>query len=134
MPRIWILVKYVGPRVLEWAKEIVDYLEMGKLPEEAEVARKIRKKVSRFVKISEALYAKGFTTPLLRCISPEEAHYVLTETPKGVCGNHSNGKALERKALRAGYYWLNTLKDAKQFARRCTQCQVYAPIPHCPPE
>lgn len=34
------------------------------------------------------LYKRGFSFPLLRCLDLEEAHYVMHEVHKGVCGNH----------------------------------------------
>lgn len=62
----------VGTRMPKWAIEIENYLEIGKLPE-MKGARKIKRKAAQFVKIGGVLYKKGFTIPLLGCISPKEA-------------------------------------------------------------
>lgn len=47
------------------------------------------------------------------CISVEEAQYVLAELHERICGDHSEGKLLAGKVMRAGYYWSHALQDAK---------------------
>lgn len=37
---------------------------------------------------------------------------------KGICRNHSGGKALVAKVMRVAYYWLNALKDDKEFVKK----------------
>ncbi|XP_042944500.1 uncharacterized protein LOC122278373 [Carya illinoinensis] len=62
------------------------------------------------------------------------AQYVLPEIYEGICGNHSGGRTLARKAVWAGYCWPNALRDEWEFAKRCAKCQTYAPILHAPLE
>ena len=50
------------------------------------------------------LFRKGVSTPLLKCIGPEDVGYVLAEIHEGSCGYHIGAKSLARKALRAGYF------------------------------
>lgn len=52
---------------------VVEYLNERKLPEAKEEVRKIRRKVAKFLLIDGILYKKGFSTPLLKCISTQKA-------------------------------------------------------------
>uniref|UniRef100_A0A2N9FVX8 Integrase catalytic domain-containing protein n=1 Tax=Fagus sylvatica TaxID=28930 RepID=A0A2N9FVX8_FAGSY len=76
----------------------------------------------------------GQTSVKLRCLSPEEANYVIREVHEGICGNHSGARALAHKLTRAGYYWPSLLHDATQYVKTCDKCQRFANIPRAPPE
>ena len=84
---------------------IVLYLKQGQLPEDNAEARKIQIKVACFIIIDDELYRQGYSLPYLRCANSEEANYVLREINKGVYENHTEGRSLAGKVLRAGYYW-----------------------------
>ena len=88
-----------------WMTPIVSYLKDGKLPEGKDKARKLRVRAARYVLIDEVLYKRGFFQPYLRCLTPDEANYVLREIHEGACGNHSGARSLIHKVVRAGYYW-----------------------------
>uniref|UniRef100_A0A2N9F125 Integrase catalytic domain-containing protein n=1 Tax=Fagus sylvatica TaxID=28930 RepID=A0A2N9F125_FAGSY len=75
------------------------------------------------------LYKMGFSRPHLRCLSPEEANYVIREVHEGVCGNHSGARSLAHKLTRAGYYWPSLLHDATQFVKACDKCQALRQCP-----
>ncbi|XP_014500457.1 uncharacterized protein LOC106761415 [Vigna radiata var. radiata] len=62
------------------------------------------------------LYWRGYTTPLLKCLSDEEAKYVMQELHHGVCGSHSGKRMLRAKILRAGFYWPSMEQDCAAFA------------------
>ncbi|XP_042942589.1 uncharacterized protein LOC122276744 [Carya illinoinensis] len=134
VPAVGLEVGVLGSSTPDWASSIVEYLDGGKLPEAREDARKVKKRTDRFLLIDEILYKRGFSVPLLICISVQEVQYLLAEIHEGICGNHSGGRTLARKAVRAGYYWPNALRDVREFAKRCAKCQTYAPIPHAHPE
>ena len=87
-----------------WTTTIASYLKDGILPNEKEVARKLKVQAARFVLIKDVLYKKGFSHPYLRCLGNEEADYVMREIHKGICGNHSGSRSLVHKLVRAGYY------------------------------
>ncbi|XP_057811660.1 uncharacterized protein LOC131025897 [Salvia miltiorrhiza] len=72
------------------------------------------------------LYKRSFTHPLLECLSPEEAHFVLRKVHQGYCGNDARYKDLMRKIVRAGFYWPTLAEDAKQFVKKCEIFQKYA--------
>ena len=88
-----------------WMTPIISYLKDGKLPEGKDEAKKLRVKAARYVFINEVLYKRGFSQPYLRCLTPDEANYVLKEIHEGACGNHSGARSLIHKVVRAGYYW-----------------------------
>jgi hypothetical protein len=98
--------------VSDWRKEIVDYLQNGALPSEKKSAMQLRMKAGRFTMVNGTLYKRGFTLPLLKCISPEEGNYILREIHEGICGNHYGARVLAHKAIRVGFYWPNMNKDS----------------------
>ena len=78
---------------------IIAYLKYGKLPEGKEKAKWLRIKSARYIVINEVLYKKGFSQPYLRCLTPDEANYVLREVHERACGNHSGARALVYKVV-----------------------------------
>ncbi|XP_020421233.1 uncharacterized protein LOC109949580 [Prunus persica] len=72
--------------------------------------------------------------PYLRCLTPEEGHYVLREIHEGICGNHSGARSLAHKAIRQGYFWPSLHTDAQEFTQKCDKCQRFANIPQLPAE
>ncbi|KAI5327751.1 hypothetical protein L3X38_027147 [Prunus dulcis] len=54
-----------------------------------------------------------FFLPYLRCLTPEEGHYVLREIHEGICGNHSGARSVAHKAIRQGYFWPSLHIDAQ---------------------
>ena len=71
-----------------WMDPIWEYLIEGLLPNDLNEASKLKSRSVRFTIHQEALYKRGFFTPILKCIAGEDADYVLREVHEGVCGNH----------------------------------------------
>jgi hypothetical protein len=63
--------------VLNWRRELIDYLENGTLPSKRKSAIKLRMKAEGFTMVNGTLYKRGFTLSLLKCVSPEEGNYIL---------------------------------------------------------
>jgi hypothetical protein len=91
-------------------------------------------KAGRFTMVNETLYKRGFTLPLLKCVSRKEGNYILREIHEGICGNHSGARVLAHKAVRAGFYWPNMSKDSTIIVRNCDKCQRFANVTKQPPE
>ncbi|XP_014493263.1 uncharacterized protein LOC106755592 [Vigna radiata var. radiata] len=91
------------------------------------------RRLARYVTIGGDLYRRGFSVPLLKCVSPDQAAYVLNELHNGICGLHTRARTLRARALRAGYYWPTMENDAKAFTAKCERCQAHANIPHASP-
>ena len=49
--------------------------------------------------IRDVLYKIGFSCPYLRCLSHEEADYIMREVYEGICGNHSRVRLLVHKLI-----------------------------------
>ena len=105
-----------------WMTPIRAYIQKGKLPDNPLEARKLRIRASKFTILQDILYKKGYSLPLLRCLSPEEANYALREIHEGICGNHSGGRSLANKALRQVYFWATMVRDAQEFTKKCDKC------------
>ena len=62
-----------------WTMPLISYLRTSVLPNEKDAVRKLKVRASRFVLIKDVLYEKGFSRPFLRCLSHDEADYVMRE-------------------------------------------------------
>lgn len=102
-----------------WQKPYMSYLQQEILPSDPWEAKSLKAKAFRYSLIDDTLYRKGFHDPLLKCLSPAEAEYAMTEVHEGMCGDHMGGKALAHKILRMGYYWPTPFKDAIDYTRKC---------------
>ena len=66
---------------------IVSFLQDGHLPQDANEARKIRKKVARFTILNDVLYKRGFSMPYLKCVDDDdEASTFWRKSIKGFMG------------------------------------------------
>ena len=74
-----------------WMDPIITYLRNGKLPEGKNEAHILRLKVARYILYDDKLYRRDCSMPLLKCIPPTEAEYVINEIHEGICGNHARG-------------------------------------------
>jgi hypothetical protein len=63
--------------VSDWRSEIIKYLENGFLRSEKKSIMQLRMKAGRFTMVNGMLYKRGFTLPLLKCVSPEEGNFIL---------------------------------------------------------
>lgn len=78
---------------------------------------------SEYIMNEGTLYKRGIFTPLLRCLTKEEAGYTLQEVHEGIGEQHLGAYTLSKKNLRASYFWLNTVQDARKYVKKCFQCQ-----------
>ncbi|XP_016185156.1 uncharacterized protein LOC107626768 [Arachis ipaensis] len=115
-----------------WMDPITDFLESGKLPDDDKTAKTLRKEAAKYATIQGQLFRKGLSQPLLKCLHPDQANYVLKEVHERCCSHHIGGKALARKLIRAGYYWPSMMKDSKEFVRKCVKCQENTNFPKAP--
>ena len=123
---------------LGWREPIIEYLTNQILPADKAEAQKLQHRATRYRIINGKLYKdaysknEAFLSPLLRCLGPEEAEIVLREIHEGDCGNHSGGRSLAQKVLTQGYYWPRLHIQAKEYVKKCRQCQLHAPSSHQP--
>ncbi|KAM6543284.1 hypothetical protein CsatB_007731 [Cannabis sativa] len=86
-----------------WMTPIATYLNTGELPNNGNEAQKMRRKAARHIIVEGVMYRRGFSMPLLRCVTQEEAVRLLSEVHDGFCGNHAAGQSLSKKILRLPY-------------------------------
>ena len=62
-----------------WTTPLIAYLRSGILPDGKDAVRKMKVQASRFILIRDVLYKRGFSRPYLRCLSRDEAEYMMKE-------------------------------------------------------
>ena len=83
-----------------WMTLIVSFLQDGHLLQDADEARKIKKRAARFTILNDTLYKRGFSMPYLKCVNEDEAKYILEEIHEGICGDHASPRSLVSKVIR----------------------------------
>ena len=111
---------------------IIKCLEEGVWPEDANEARSLRMKIPHYMMEDGVLFKKSYLCPMLRCVGPLQANYIIREVDEGICGMHSRPRSVVAKLMRRGYYWPTMHKDAWDEIRKCDSCQIHAPIPKQP--
>ena len=82
---------------------IVQYINMGELPNERNKAHKIQIQLARFSLISEQLFKRSLDGSYLECLNTEQGQYVLVELHEGICSNHPGGITLAHSAHTQGF-------------------------------
>ncbi|XP_017416537.1 uncharacterized protein LOC108327331 [Vigna angularis] len=116
----------------DWRRSIREL--MMKQEQGENVSTTDSKRIAHFLCIGDDLYKRGYTTPLLKCLSAEEADYVLLELHNGICGLHSRKRTLRARILRAPYYWLTIDHHCETFVKKCISCQAHDNNFRVPPE
>ena len=89
---------------LSWMDPIIQYLSKDVLLEDKSEAEKIRRKTPQFwLSEDQKLYKRSFSGPYLLCIHP---------------------------AITQGYWWPNMQNKTLKYAKKCDQCQRFAPNTH----
>ena len=115
-----------------WMTPIKNYILHGTLPEKPKDRRKLLRKSRLYLVQDGHLYRRGYSTPLLRCVTKEESKAILAELHEGDCGGHVGGQTLAKKVLRYGYFWPDVNFDSMTFTKKCDRCQKFAKIPRAP--
>jgi hypothetical protein len=115
-----------------WISEIQDYLKENILPEDHVSVEHIVRLAKCYTVVEGDLYRRGANGILMRCITQEEGHALLTEIHGGQCGSHSSSRTLVGKAFRHGFYWPTALQDAAELVKSCKACQFHAKHIHTP--
>ncbi|KAL5569007.1 hypothetical protein UlMin_025582 [Ulmus minor] len=72
-----------------WMTPIIGYLLRGELPRDKVEARTLRMRAARYTYLAGQLYKRGYSNPLLKCITANQGLYVMQEIHEGVCRNHN---------------------------------------------
>ena len=111
-----------------WMTPIVFFLQDGHLPQDADEARKIKKRAARLTILNDALYKRSFSMPYLKCVDKDEAKYILEEIHKGICGDYAGPRSLVSKVIRTGYFWPTMQVGAVELVKKCDKCQRFGKI------
>ncbi|KAJ0602741.1 putative nucleotidyltransferase, Ribonuclease H [Helianthus annuus] len=106
---------------------IIAYLQSGVTPESKSEARKLQHKACHYQMGDGILYRKSYLGPLLRCVNPQDATYLIRDIHEGICGIHAGPRMVVAKIMNAGYYWPDMHLDAVKELRKCIDCQRHAP-------
>ncbi|XP_072071921.1 uncharacterized protein [Arachis hypogaea] len=101
---------------------IINYLKSKTLPANKKEAKRLVREAQYNTMIQDVLYKRGISTPLLKCVLTSATKEVLEEVHSGMCGNHLEARALAKKVLRAGFYWLTLQKEVTEFVKTCPPC------------
>jgi len=121
-PKSDIIELDAAPNEPEWATNIILYLKNRLLLEDKVRAQKIKVQATRYSLLGGILYKRGYFEPLLKCLPKTEAEYIMREIHEGVRENHSGGRTLAHKAMRARYYWPSMSKDSARVGKHCDKC------------
>ncbi|XP_021991310.1 uncharacterized protein LOC110888076 [Helianthus annuus] len=110
-----------------WYTPVLKFLINGDLPSARGEAQKVQTKALHYEVNNGVLYRKSYLGPLLRCVSPTEAKYLISEIHSGLCGIHAGPRAVVAKIHNVGYYWPGMHEDAVVELRKCRSCQKFAP-------
>lgn len=92
-----------------------------------------KKNIARYSVVGNDLYRRGFSTPLLKCLSKDEIGYVMDKVHNGICGFHIGRRTLKAQVLRAKYFWLTMEEHNRLFVQKCISCQAHANDIPAPP-
>lgn len=75
----------------DWMTPYIKYLQEGILPTDNLEAKKVLYHSAKYCLIDRRLYKRSVTSPLLKCLGPDESRYALQEVHQGACGDHQGG-------------------------------------------
>nr|GEW20485.1 hypothetical protein [Tanacetum cinerariifolium] len=75
------------------------------------------------------LYKRYYLVPLMRCVGPLQANYVIREVHIGSYRMHDGPRHVVAKVMNLGYYWPSMHRDAKELIRACDDSQAHAFVP-----
>ncbi|GJW63801.1 reverse transcriptase domain-containing protein [Tanacetum coccineum] len=73
---------------------IVKCLEKGIWPKDEKEARNLRMKISQYVMEEGVLFKKSYLAPMLKCVGPLQANYVIREVHEGAYRMHSGPRVI----------------------------------------
>ncbi|RDY05860.1 hypothetical protein CR513_10247, partial [Mucuna pruriens] len=106
-----------------WMTPIIKYLQSNEVPAEQLEAKKLKREASKYILITQRLYRRGFSYPLLRCLDLDEARYAMMEVHEGICGTRIGKRSLASKITRTDYCWPTLKRDYMKFVSDKTQSQ-----------
>nr|GEW96977.1 reverse transcriptase domain-containing protein [Tanacetum cinerariifolium] len=85
-----------------WMTPIINCLERGIWPEDQNKACALRMKKNQYVMEEGVLFKRSYLMPMLWCVGPLQANYVIREIHMGACNMHLKERSVVEKAIRLG--------------------------------
>ncbi|XP_027903608.1 uncharacterized protein LOC114163499 [Vigna unguiculata] len=106
-----------------WTTPYIQYLKTDNPPPDAD--KGWLAKAARYMMISDDLYKREYGQPLLKCVTADQAQYIIRELHEGICGYHFGTRTMTTRILRAGYFWSTMEADCHTFVKKCIPCQKH---------
>jgi len=94
----------------------IQYLQTGNPPQDTD--KTWLTKAARYTMIGDDLYKRGYGQSLLKCVTAEQAQYIIKELHEGISGYHSGACTMATRILRAGYFWPTIVADCQDYVRK----------------
>ncbi|XP_070005265.1 uncharacterized protein [Nicotiana sylvestris] len=109
-----------------WSHDFKEYLAKGEYPEQVNHTQKcmLQRLSNHFFQSGGTLYGRTPDLGLLRSVDSKEDSRLLEEIHAGTFGPHMNGFVLDKKILRAGYFWMTIETNCIRYVQKYHQCQV----------
>jgi hypothetical protein len=101
----------------DWREPIIRYIKNEEEPDDKTVAERIARQASHYTLIGEALYRRGATGVLMKCILSANGKQLLDEIHAGQCGIHATSRTLVGKVFRSGSYCPTAKSDAAELVQ-----------------
>jgi hypothetical protein len=107
-----------------WREPIIRYIKNEEEPDDKAAAERIARQSAHYTLIGDALYRRGATRVLMKCILSVTRKQLLDEIHAGQCGIHATSRTLVGKVFRSGFYWSTSKSDAVELVQRYEACQL----------
>jgi transposase InsO family protein len=116
----------------DWREPIIRYIKNEEEPDDKAAAERIARQSAHYTLIGDALYRRGATGVLMKCIPSVTGKQLLDEIHAGQCGIHAASGTLVGNVFRSGFYWPIAKGDAAELVQRCEACQFLSKQQHLP--
>jgi transposase InsO family protein len=116
----------------DWREPIIRYIKNKEEPDDKAIAECIARQSTHYTLIGDALYRRGATGVLMKCILSVTGKQLLDEIHAGQCGIHAASRTLVGKVFRSGFYWPTAKSDAAELVQRREACQFLSKQQHLP--
>jgi transposase InsO family protein len=116
----------------DWREPIIRYIKNEEESDDKATAEHITRQSAHYTLIVGALYRRGATGGLMKCISSTTGKQLLDEIHAGQCGVHAASRTLVGKVFRSGFYWPTAKSDVAELVQRCEACQFLSKQQHLP--
>jgi hypothetical protein len=96
----------------DWRDPIIRYIKNEEEPDGKAAVERIARQSAHYTLIGDALYRRGATGVLMRCILSATGKQLLDEIHDGQCGIHTTSMTLVGKVFKSSFYWPTAKSDA----------------------